>query len=231
MPEQNASQEILDAAERVFALCGFEGASMRQIATEAGVAQALLHYHFGTKEKLFHAMFARRSEAINTERAARLENLFGSGGQGHPSLADLIEALFRPTVEFGHKGQSGNMFSRILAATANADDERSRALVGTHYDAIAQRFIQSFRRVIPDLKPADAVWSYMFAIGIGMTMMASTGRAERLSGGICDDRDVDAIMARMVPFISGGIKALAADEINSESRASAPSRRAGTRGR
>jgi AcrR family transcriptional regulator len=64
MPEQNASQEILDAAERVFALCGFEGASMRQIATEAGVAQALLHYHFGTKEKLFHAMFARRSEAI-----------------------------------------------------------------------------------------------------------------------------------------------------------------------
>jgi AcrR family transcriptional regulator len=231
MSEQNASHGILDAAERVFALHGFEGASMRQIATEAGVAQALLHYHFGTKEKLFQAMFARRSDAINTERAARLDGLFGSDGQGHPSLEDLIEALFRPTVEFGHQGQGGNMFSRILAATANADDERSRTLISAHYDPIAQHFIQAFRRVIPDLKPADAVWSYMFAIGVGMTMMAATGRAERLSGGTCDDRDVDAIMARIVPFISGGIKALAADEMISESKASARPQRAGTRGR
>ena len=123
------------------------------------------------------------------------------------------------------------MFSRILAATANADDERSRALIGAHYDAIAQRFVQAFRRVIPDLKADDAVWSYMFAIGVGMTMMAATGRAERLSSGTCDDRDVDAIMARIVPFISGGIKALAANAMNSEIRASAPPRRAGARGR
>lgn len=204
---------------------------MRQIATEAGVAQALLHYHFGTKEKLFQAMFARRSDAINAERAARLEGLFGADDQGQPSLEDLIEALFRPTVEFGHQGQGGNMFSRILAATANADDERSRALIGEHYDAIAQRFIQAFRRVIPGLEPADAVWSYMFAIGVGMTMMAATGRAERLSGGICHDRDVDAIMARIVPFISGGIKALAAGEMISEGRSPARPRRAVTRGR
>jgi AcrR family transcriptional regulator len=231
MSEQNASHGILDAAERVFALHGFEGASMRQIATEAGVAQALLHYHFGTKEKLFQAMFARRSDAVNMERAARLESLFGADGQGHPSLEDLIEALFRPTVEIGHQGQGGNMFSRILAVTANADDERSRALIGAHYDAIAQRFIQAFRRVIPGLQPADAVWSYMFAIGVGMTMMAATGRAERLSDGVCDDRDVDAIMARIVPFISGGIKALAADELVSERRPSARPRRTGTRGR
>lgn len=231
MSEPNASHGILDAAERVFALHGFEGASMRQIATEAGVAQALLHYHFGTKEKLFQAMFARRSDAINAERAARLEGLFGADDQGHPSLEDLIEALFRPTVEFGHQGQGGNMFSRILAATANADDERSRALIGEHYDVIAQRFIQAFRRVIPGLEPADAVWSYMFAIGVGMTMMAATGRAELLSGGICDDRDVDAIMARIVPFISGGIKALAAGEMISEGRSPARPRRVVTRGR
>jgi len=208
LPEQNASQSILDAAERIFALHGFEGASMRQISVEAGVAQALLHYHFGTKEKLYEAMFSRRSDAINTERAARLDVLFAAGGEQLPSLASLLEALFRPTVEFGHEGQAGNMFSRVLAATANADDERSRALIATHYDAIAQRFIDAFQRVVPGLKPSDAVWSYMFAIGVGMTMMAATGRAGRLSGGVCNDSDVDAVMARIVPFISAGIEAL-----------------------
>jgi AcrR family transcriptional regulator len=211
LPAKNASPAILDAAERVFALYGFDGASMRQIATEAGVAQALLHYHFGTKEKLFEAVFADRSGAINAERAARLDRLFGPDGQGRPCLEDLIEALFRPTVEFGH-GQRGNDFARILAAAANADDERSRSLVATHYDRIAQRFISAFRRVVPSLSPADAAWSYMFAIGVGITMMAPTGRAGRLSGGACDDGHVDAIMARLVPFVTAGIRALTAGE-------------------
>ncbi|OVZ54121.1 TetR family transcriptional regulator [Pigmentiphaga sp. NML080357] len=210
MTEPNASTAILDAAERVFALHGFDGASMRQIATEAGVAQALLHYHFGTKEKLYEAMFARRSDAINALRAAELDRLFGPEGQGKPALGDLLEALFRPTVEFGHEGQAGNLFSRVLAATANADDERSRTLIAAHYDAIARRFIEAFRRILPQLDQADAVWSYMFAIGVGMTMMSATGRAGRLSGGVCDDGDVDAVMARLVPFISAGIEALAA---------------------
>jgi len=210
LTEPNASTAILDAAERVFALHGFDGASMRQIATEAGVAQALLHYHFGTKEKLYEAMFARRSDAINALRAAELDRLFGPEGQGKPALGDLLEALFRPTVEFGHEGQAGNLFSRVLAATANADDERSRTLIAAHYDAIARRFIEAFRRILPQLDQADAVWSYMFAIGVGMTMMAATGRAGRLSDGACDDSDVDAVMARLVPFISAGIEALAA---------------------
>jgi len=210
LTEPNASTAILDAAERVFALHGFDGASMRQIATEAGVAQALLHYHFGTKEKLYEAMFARRSDAINALRAAELDRLFGPEGQGKPALGDLLEALFRPTVEFGHEGQAGNLFSRVLAATANADDERSRTLIAAHYDAIARRFIEAFRRILPQLDQADAVWSYMFAIGVGMTMMSATGRAGRLSGGVCDDGDVDAVMARLVPFISAGIEALAA---------------------
>jgi len=231
LSEQNASYGILDAAERIFALHGFDGASMRQIAAEAGVAQALLHYHFGTKEKLFEAMFARRSDAINAERAGRLERLFGPDGRGRPSLESLIEALFRPTVELGHEGQGGNMFSRILAATANADDERSRALIGTHYDDIAQKFIDAFCRVRPGLKPADAVWSYMFAIGVGMTMMAATGRPGRLSGGICNDQDVDAIMARIVPFISAGIEALASGGAQSEKTVAPRPRRTGTRGR
>lgn len=223
MSEQNASHSILDAAERIFALHGFEGASMRQIATEAGVAQALLHYHFGTKEKLFEAMFSRRSGAINAERIERLELLFGSNGQGRPSLAELIDALFRPTVEFGHEGRAGNMFSRVLAVTANADDERSRALVGAYYDNTAQKFIKAFHVVVPGLAPAEAVWAYMFAIGVGMTMMAATGRAGQLSGGECNDSDVDAMMARIIPFVSAGIEALAAGGNN---RQAATGRRA-----
>ncbi len=48
---------ILDAATKVFIRSGTAGARMQEIAEEAGVNQALLHYYFRTKEKLSEAVF------------------------------------------------------------------------------------------------------------------------------------------------------------------------------
>ncbi len=44
---------ILDAASRMFTRFGFEGASMDQIAAEAGVSKLTVYSHFGDKETLF----------------------------------------------------------------------------------------------------------------------------------------------------------------------------------
>ncbi len=46
---------ILDAARSTFADIGFSSASVRRIASAAGVDPALVHHYFGTKEKLFLA--------------------------------------------------------------------------------------------------------------------------------------------------------------------------------
>lgn len=46
---------ILDAARAVFAERGFDGASIRAIAADAGVDPALVHHYFGAKDKLFLA--------------------------------------------------------------------------------------------------------------------------------------------------------------------------------
>src|SRR5438093_4093494 len=50
---------ILDAAHAVFLRRGTAGARMQEIAAEAGVNQALLHYYFRTKERLSHGAFER----------------------------------------------------------------------------------------------------------------------------------------------------------------------------
>jgi AcrR family transcriptional regulator len=55
-PGASRSQEaILDAARRLFAERGYAGASMRAIATEAGVDAALIVHFFGTKARLLTA--------------------------------------------------------------------------------------------------------------------------------------------------------------------------------
>ena len=50
-------RRILDAAHTVFIKRGSGGARMQEIAEEAGVNQALLHYYFGTKDGLALAVF------------------------------------------------------------------------------------------------------------------------------------------------------------------------------
>src|SRR5690606_4984620 len=48
---------ILEAAKRVFHERGLAGTRMQQIADEAGINKALLHYYFRNKEQLFKAVF------------------------------------------------------------------------------------------------------------------------------------------------------------------------------
>ena len=54
----NTEQKIHEAAKTVFIRKGLEGARMQEIADEAGINKALLHYYFRTKDKLFEAVFA-----------------------------------------------------------------------------------------------------------------------------------------------------------------------------
>lgn len=57
--KDNTEEKILNAAHEVFIKKGMDGARMQEIADEAGINKALLHYYFRTKEKLFDAIFSK----------------------------------------------------------------------------------------------------------------------------------------------------------------------------
>lgn len=52
--------QILETAERLFAMHGFHGASVRDIAQGADVNIAMISYYFGSKERLIEAIFLKR---------------------------------------------------------------------------------------------------------------------------------------------------------------------------
>src|SRR5471030_2282769 len=60
----DTEQRILDAAHAVFVRRGTAGARMQEIAAEAGVNQALLHYYFRNKEQLSQAAFERAARGF-----------------------------------------------------------------------------------------------------------------------------------------------------------------------
>ena len=56
--DSDTENRILHAARTVFIRRGTSGARMQEIAEEAGVNQALLHYYFRSKERLSEAVFS-----------------------------------------------------------------------------------------------------------------------------------------------------------------------------
>jgi TetR/AcrR family transcriptional regulator len=60
--EDNTEHRILEAAKKVFLKKGMAGARMQDIADEAGINKAMLHYYFRSKEKLFAKIFSELAQ-------------------------------------------------------------------------------------------------------------------------------------------------------------------------
>lgn len=58
---EDRSEQIIDAALRVFARKSFTKATNKDIAQEAGITPGLIYYYFESKEALFQALLERRS--------------------------------------------------------------------------------------------------------------------------------------------------------------------------
>lgn len=57
LKDRNTEKDILDAAKLIFMEKGLYGARMQDIANQAGINKALLHYYFRNKERLFDEVF------------------------------------------------------------------------------------------------------------------------------------------------------------------------------
>ena len=62
MKDNNSQDRILKAAEEEFLMKGFAGARTTEIAKQAGVTHAMLHYYFNTKEQLFEQVMNEKMQ-------------------------------------------------------------------------------------------------------------------------------------------------------------------------
>lgn len=62
--EDSTEEKILAAARKIFLAKGLDGARMQDIADEAGINKALLHYYFRSKDKLFEEIFSEVADVL-----------------------------------------------------------------------------------------------------------------------------------------------------------------------
>jgi AcrR family transcriptional regulator len=131
---QDTRGAILASARETFAERGYDAASIRQIATGAGVDPALVHHYFGSKQQLFLA-----AVQAPVDPAKVLPEIFAGGVEG------VAERMVRTFLSLWADPTSGPAFRSLLRTAVS--NERTGQLVREFFAT------QIVRRVLPELAP------------------------------------------------------------------------------
>jgi AcrR family transcriptional regulator len=172
------AQRIIDAMRDSVARRGAAGSTFEHVAREAGVSRGLLHYYFGTKERLLVEVVRRDTELRVDRLDARLDPA--------KSVDDVIEALVSSLTEVidNEPGFFLLIYELFSAGRRNPDIqrevgqlfERTRSHVAEVLDSKNEEGVLSLRH------PAEDVVSYLFALGDGFALQALSDPSRDTTG-------------------------------------------------
>ena len=194
-------RDILLAAEKMFAMHGYDNATIRQIAKEAKVPSALVGYYYGPKQALFVAIFAEWNHTIEE----RLEALRAASSQPSKrgTLKQIIKAFVEPVLKMRASAE-GEYYALLVARELLWQRPETDLVLSQYFNPMAHAFIDALTRALPGSSRVEVAWSYQFALGALVNHMSDT-RIEQLSRGKAKRND-PAARALLLRFIEGGIR-------------------------
>lgn len=166
-------RRILTAACTAFANHGFEGASLRQISTEAGVLHTAMLYHFRTKDLLWRAVMAELFDDLTIRMAKATDS-------GEPvAPVDLARKQIAAFIRFSAERPE---LHRIMTNEARAESARLDWLV----ESYTRRMFAAISEIAANLPLAEAlrdpVRLYYAIIGLSTAPFTLAPEFRRLSG-------------------------------------------------
>jgi len=197
---------VFNAAERLFALHGFQNVSVRDITAEAGVNLASVNYHFGSKDALLFEIFRRRTSELNRE-SARMLHEANSRHDGRPPVREILEAYFAPPLRWASPDNDRRISVQFIIRARSEGTEEMREVLRNDVSHLA-RFADALMAARPELPKEDVYWRLHFVLGmVHNNRFAEFDRLHHLSGGITREADVDALLRRMLDFAEAGFLA------------------------
>jgi AcrR family transcriptional regulator len=207
-PEREAATkaQVLTAAERLFALHGFQNVSVRDITAEAGVNLASVNYHFGSKDALLFEIFRRRTAELNRDRARMLHEASDRHG-GKPPVREILRALFEPPLRWSTPENDRRISVQFIIRARSEGTEAMREVLRTDVSHL-RRFADALLAARPELPPEDVYWRLHFCLGmIHNNRFAEFDRLHHLSEGLTREGDIEAFLTRMLDFAEAGFLA------------------------
>jgi len=162
------AQRIIDAMRDSVAARGAAGSTFEHVAGEAGVSRGLLHYYFGTKERLLVEV-VRRDTAI---RIGRMDEPLGQARSVDDVIAILISSL--QNIIDNEPEYFLLLFELFSAGRRNPDIQREMAeLFGRTRAHVAEILKAKEREGVLNLRyDAEAVVSSLLATADGFALQA-----------------------------------------------------------
>lgn len=195
------------SAIELFARNGYEGTSLRDVATRADVALSTIDRHFGSKLQLFNAIHARIWKEMSAERQSLLRAPTSVDASDRPTLDAVLHALIHPVVKRAIDDEQGAPVVRLLREF-NAMQIHMGLKNPPGQAAMAERFVVAFMQTCPNLTRNRAVWVLSFVIS---TMLST----QLLDGWLDESKpkgrveSVSEVTNMMSEFCRGGIRAVA----------------------
>ena len=197
---------VFAAAERLFALHGFQNVSVRDITAAAGVNLASVNYRFGSKDALLFEIFRRRTSELNRARARMLHEAADRHG-GKPPVREILEALFAPPLRWADPAGNRQVSVQFIIRARSEGTEESREVLQNDVSHL-ERFAEALKTACPHLPPESVYWRLHFALGmVHNNRFVEFDRLHHLSGGATREGDVPALLARMLDFAEAGFRA------------------------
>ncbi len=150
---------ILSAACSHFGRYGFRGASLRDIARDAGVSLTLLNHHFDNKAGLLSAVIESHRPMLR-RRALAIRQL-RSNGLGAFQPADLVRTWITIALETAVE-RDGSRFLRLLGALRTDGSEEALAVRGRLQEG-PEAFIDALQHCYPGASRRAATSAYLCA--------------------------------------------------------------------
>lgn len=162
------AKRIVDAMRDSVARRGAAGSTFEHVARDAGVSRGLLHYYFGTKERLLVEVARRDSEL----RVARLDEMLAEAG----SVDDVLDVLVSSLTDLIENEPSFFLliFELFSAGRRNPDIQEEVGKLFAHTRTHVADVLRAKERegVLSLRFDADATVSYLFALGDGFALQA-----------------------------------------------------------
>ncbi len=204
MEQTDTRESLLDAAERLFAENGIAAASLRAITQRAGANLAAVNYHFGSKDGLVRAVFARRLKPVSEERLRLLEQC---DLQAEDAIEQVVCAFLKPALRMLRKGPGARDFARLMGRAFADPNDEVRSIVMGEFRESMERFLAVFRSLLPYLKDSEVLWRFHFLAGAMGHTVSCGYMLEKFSGNQCRATDPDEALRHLVPFLAAGLRA------------------------
>lgn len=193
-------EQLLAAAEQLYAERGIDGVSLREITALAGARNAsALQYHFGDRGGLLRAILAKHRPAVEARRHALLD---AYDAEGRPDLRTLAGALVRPlAASLADPGGPG--YLQVLSDLAN----RPRPAIDPASLDDPTDSLFRWRTLVEPLLDAEAVVLHRRFLAIRFTLAEVSRRTRDRRG-----RDDELFTSDLVDLVGGLLAAPVSEE-------------------